>query len=162
MKHFASKRGAPEWKADEDAVLNAQRVLPALIHKYFKAGRKLDLKSSATDMHGFRLKTKHLRYTLEAFFPIYGGDLEAKTAGLRPIQNALGDFNDCQVMLSELEGDLPDEVQAYIARRAEKLRKEFLRYWKEEFDAAGEDKKWEAYLAGPALAAPASATTPQA
>lgn len=141
-------KAPPEsWKTAESAALNARRVLPQLVHAYFKAGRKLKHDSTAKDMHGFRLKTKHLRYTLEAFIPLYGPGLKRRVDGLRPIQNALGDLNDCEVLLSEMSKELPDHVRQYVTHRAGEKRKEFLRYWREEFDAADEDKKWEHYLA---------------
>lgn len=135
------------WKADELAVVNARRVLPVMVRDYFKAGRKLDRESSAKDMHGFRLKTKHLRYTLETFVSLYGPGLRRRVEGLRPIQNALGDLNDCEVLLEEMGGQLPREARVYIQRRADEKRKEFLRYWREVFDSAEEGKKWEQYLA---------------
>lgn len=144
------------WKPAEPAVRNARRVLPKLVGDYFAAGRKLDRDSSARDMHGFRLKTKHLRYTLEAFIPIYGPGLKQKLDSLRPIQNALGDLNDCNVLLADLKKQLPAAVMAHIRKRAGGKHKEFLRYWREEFDAADEDKKWEQYLTRSARLKPAA------
>jgi CHAD domain-containing protein len=134
------------WQEAESAALNARRVLPKLVCAYFKAGRKLDSVSSPRDMHAFRLKTKQLRYTLEAFVDLHGPGLQAKVAALRPIQNALGDANDCEVLLSEMGKRLPHAARATIAKRAGEKRKEFLRYWREEFDAPNEDKKWQQYL----------------
>jgi CHAD domain-containing protein len=139
VKHLA-------WKPSEPAVQNARRVLPRLLRDYFVSGRKLDRASSAKEMHGFRLKTKHLRYTLEAFIPVYGPGLKQKIDSLRPIQNALGDLNDCNGLLKELDKKLPHAARAYIRKRAGGKHKEFLRYWREEFDATDEDKKWEQYL----------------
>jgi CHAD domain-containing protein len=134
------------WNPLESAALNARRVLPRMVHDYYKAGRKLDRHSHPKVMHGFRLKTKRLRYTLEAFVPLYGPGLKAKIAALRPIQNALGDANDCEVLLSEMGGRLPRKARALVVKRADEKRKEFLRYWREEFDTADEDKKWQQYL----------------
>ena len=140
------KPSAMSWKPAESAALNARRVLPVLVHNYFKAGRKLDRSSSPREIHGFRLKTKQLRYTLEAFVSLYGPGLKPKVDALRPIQNALGESNDCAVLLAEMGGRLPREVRGQIAKRGDEKRKEFLRYWREEFDAADEDKKWQQYL----------------
>jgi CHAD domain-containing protein len=141
MKHRAFA-----WKPYESAALNARRVLPKLVRDYFESGRKLDRDSGARDMHGFRLKTKHLRYTLEAFVSLYGPGLKQRIDSLRPIQNALGDLNDCEVLLAGLRKKLPNAVRAHIRKRAGEKHKEFLRYWREEFDVADEDNKWEQYL----------------
>ena len=143
-----------EWQAAQAATLNARRVLPQLVADYFKAGRKLDRDSSARDLHGFRLKTKHLRYTLEAFASLYGTGLTPKIASLRPVQNALGDANDCAVLLQEMADRLPNKVRSFVEKRAGEKRKEFLRYWRKEFDAAGQEKKWKRYLARPARVKP--------
>jgi CHAD domain-containing protein len=140
------KHRAPAWRASEAATLNARRVLPKMLNDYFESGRKLDLDSSAKDMHGFRLKTKHVRYTLEAFVSTYGPGLKQKLDSLRPIQNALGDLNDCEVMLAEWDKKLPHAARSHIRKRAGEKHKEFLRYWRETFDATDEDKKWMHYL----------------
>ena len=41
-----------------------------------------------------------------------------------------------------------------MEKRASEKRKEFLRYWRKEFDAAGEEKKWKRYLARPVRVKP--------
>ena len=153
------KRFSASWTPDEAAAANARRVLPDMVRNYYKAGRKLDADSPARDMHGFRLLTKQLRYTLEAFVPLYGRGLEPRVDRLRPIQSALGDLNDCEVMLSEMKKQLPDSVRAYIEKRARKKRKEFLQYWRKEFDADGQEKKWENYLGRSPRTTPARAKT---
>ncbi len=140
------KQGAAAWRPSELAALNARRVLPKLLHDYFTSGRKLNSASSAKAMHGFRLATKHLRYTLEAFVPVYGPGLMRRIDSLRPIQNALGELNDCEVLLADLHDKLTHAVRAHIKKRAGEKHKEFLRYWREKFDSADEDKKWEQYL----------------
>ena len=135
------------WKPRESAVLSARRVLPKMLSDFFVSGRKLGPHSDAREMHAFRLKAKRLRYTLEAFTPIYGPGLQHKIDSLRPIQNALGELNDCEVLLAELPHKLPKEVRAHIRKRAGGKHKEFLRYWREEFDAPDQDARWIQYLA---------------
>jgi CHAD domain-containing protein len=143
------KKAEMHWKAEEPALQHARRVLPALVREYFNAGRKLDPHSGAKAMHRFRLKTKQIRYTLEAFVPLYGSELESRIARLRPIQNALGDLNDCEVLRAEMDERLSREVRKYLDKRSEEKREEFLQYWRKEFDAEGEDQKWEQYLTHP-------------
>ena len=134
------------WKPADPVASNAGRVLPLLVRDYFETGRKLDRNSPGKMMHRFRLKTKHLRYTLEAFVPFYGPGLKSKVSALRNIQTLLGDLNDCEVLLAETGDRLSHQVRAFISRRAGEKRREFLRYWQEEFDAENQHKKWELYL----------------
>jgi CHAD domain-containing protein len=134
------------WTPSATAAVNARRVLPKLVQSYFKAGRKLDEDSGPKRMHGFRLKTKELRYTLEAFAGYYGSSLEPYIASLRPIQNALGDFNDCEVLLAEMGDKLPHDARTSLKKRAADKRRDFLKCWRKKFDAKDEDKKWKQYL----------------
>jgi CHAD domain-containing protein len=135
-----------EWKPSELATADARRILPVLVREYFEAGRKLTPESTAKVTHRFRLKTKRLRYTLDAFVELYGHGLKRRSASLKAIQNLLGEVNDCAVLLKESGNSLPPEVRTWLEERGQAARAEFLRYWKEEFDAPGEDKKWERYL----------------
>jgi CHAD domain-containing protein len=134
------------WKPEAVVGQEARRVLPRLVRQYFKAGRKLGEQTPPRAMHAFRLKTKHLRYTLEAFAPLYGAALKPRIEALRQIQNDLGESNDCEVLMALMGGQLPQKARTEIVQRAQEKRQEFLRYWKEEFDASDEDKKWERYL----------------
>jgi CHAD domain-containing protein len=140
------KRSIAAWNQDDPVELNARRVLPELMHKYFKAGRRLDRDAGAKAMHRFRLRTKQLRYTLEAFSKLYGRGLESKMACFRSIQNALGDANDCEVLLADKDRQLPSDIRGWLEKRADEKRKDFLRYWREEFDVKGADKEWERFL----------------
>ena len=140
------KRSALAWKPAEPAAQNARRVLPLLVRDYFTSGRKLRRESSVKAMHGFRLKTKRLRYTLETFASLYGPGIKLKVARLRPIQNALGDAHDCEVLLGDRAARLSQEFRAFLQKRSKEKRKDFLRYWREEFDAPEEERKWEQYL----------------
>jgi CHAD domain-containing protein len=140
------KASALTWKASETAESNARRVLPRIMREYFKAGRKLVHGSSPGAMHRFRLKTKRLRYTLEAFIPVLGAGLQPRLQTLRLIQNTLGDLNDCEVLLAEMGKRLPRNIRTAVVERAEEKRKEFLHYWRGQFDAADEDTKWEKFL----------------
>ena len=134
------------WKPEAAVTVEARRVLPRLVRQYFKSGRKLGEQTAPRVMHAFRLKTKHLRYTLEAFTPLYGAALRPRIDALRQIQNALGESNDCEVLMARMGGQLPQKARTEIVQRAQDSRNEFFRYWREEFDANGEDKKWERYL----------------
>jgi CHAD domain-containing protein len=135
-----------DWRPLGPASVNARRELPKLLASYFAAGRKLNQRSPASALHDFRLRTKHLRYTLEVFLPLYGPVLESRINSLRPIQNALGERNDCEVFLSDFKSRAPAAARAFVKKRAAEKHREFLRYWREEFDADGEERKWTQYL----------------
>jgi CHAD domain-containing protein len=139
-----------KWKPAEEARADAGRMLPDLVAAYFEAGRKLNTNSNAKAMHRFRLRTKRLRYTLDLFVDLYGPGLKQRSARLRPIQNALGEANDCAMLLKEGGDKLSREMQTWLAARSGEKRDEFLQYWSGQFDAAGEDKKWDRYLKRPA------------
>jgi CHAD domain-containing protein len=147
MKH---RRG--EWIADAPAE-SAREELCRFAEEYFEAGRKLLAKRpSASRLHEFRLLTKHLRYTLEVFRPLYGPAMDGYLTRLRKVQTVLGELNDYAVT-SELLRTGPDRrhadvqiLQTYLAGQEEQRRKEFAQLWTEKFDAPGESARWLAYL----------------
>lgn len=142
LKLSTNNQPVMAWDENESALGNARRVLPDLLDKYFKKGRKLDKNSKVRQMHRFRLRTKNLRYTLDVFAGLYGKPFKRRIDKLRPIQKALGELNDCEVLLSDMGNKLPKQARQYVEKRADEKRKEFLQYWQERFDADGEDHKW--------------------
>src|SRR5262249_44562817 len=91
------KLARPEWKEREGPAANARRALPPLVSEYYALVRKVisDTDASPDDLHGLRLATKHLRYSLELFRPCYGPGLETRLDDLRELQSLLGDIADC-------------------------------------------------------------------
>ena len=135
------------WNEAGTAPANARTHLPALAEDYFRAGRKLiGGKHPPGVMHKFRLKTKHFRYTLELFREIYGPGLERRLELLKPVQDALGDLNDC-VTAQDLPGGDTPEIVAYLDKRIKKKIAEFEEYWTGTFDAPGQLAGWLNYLA---------------
>jgi CHAD domain-containing protein len=53
-------------------------------------------------LHELRIAAKRLRYTLEAFGPVYAGALDAPVAAAKKIQSLLGDLHDCDVWIAFL------------------------------------------------------------
>ncbi|MBI3682717.1 MAG: CHAD domain-containing protein [Acidobacteria bacterium] len=142
------KRRKGKWNASAPAVENARRELPLFAGLYFKAGRKVSRPGApARKLHQFRLVTKHFRYLLELFRPLYGPRLDVCLMRLRRLQGLLGDLNDYEVTRQMLAGeaDAPG-VLAWLKRQDQRKRAEFRRYWEEEFAKAGEQKRWQAYL----------------
>src|SRR5580698_2381850 len=100
-------------KPAHTAADNARLVLPKMARKYFNAGRKaIEGKRPPDELHGFRLKTKQFRYTLELFRPVYGPNLDRYLKALRELQGALGKVSDYQAIQRVLSKD--SEVQKHI------------------------------------------------
>lgn len=135
------------WDEDANARSNARTHLPILAEQYFRAGREmLEGKHSHKAMHKFRLRTKHFRYTLELFRSVYGATLEKRLEMLKPVQDALGDLNDC-ASARELLGKHSRKTHAFLKKRAKKKIAEFKDCWRDAFDAPGQGEDWLKYLA---------------
>ena len=133
-----------KWKTARGMIENAQSVLPKLVEKYFKAGRKAaDGKRSADELHQFRIRTKRFRYTLELFVPAYGDRLDPELEPVRELQKVLGKIHDYHVIEQMLEGQ--KALQTNLRRREKKKLKEFHEQWTK-FDSKGELKRWKKLL----------------
>lgn len=148
MKH---RRG--KWIADAPAAENARRELARFAAEYFKAGRKLASRHpSAGKLHAFRLLTKHLRYTLEVFRPLYGPALNQRLADLRKVQTVLGELNDYAatraLMDASPEASHPEtlRLRQWLDQQEKHKRREFTELWTNGFDAPGQQARWETYL----------------
>ena len=141
------------WKPEHSAIENGRSVLPKLVEKYFKAGRKAtDGERSPDELHQFRIKTKRFRYSLELFLPAYGTRLDQELEAVRELQKVLGKLHDYHVMEQMLEGQ--KTLQTNLQRRAKKKLKEFHEQWTK-LDSNGELKRWKKFLAaGPAKSRP--------
>jgi CHAD domain-containing protein len=143
-----------EWNGRGSAAANARLRLPGAASEYFAEGRKLAAQAApaARDLHALRLHTKRLRYTLELFRNVYGKALDDYLAMLRRVQGYLGDINDCaaskDVVFAAMPGPAPlrRKVERYLEERAAKLTADFVKCWREEFDAAGEEQRWREFL----------------
>ena len=136
-----------KWKPERSAIENATNVLPKLVEKYFKAGRKAAHgKQSPTELHEFRIKTKGFRYTLELVRSVYGTRLENELEPVREIQSVLGKLHDYYIIADMLHGD--HALRAKLQRRARKKLKEFHEQWAK-FDSKGELRRWKTLLAAP-------------
>jgi CHAD domain-containing protein len=141
-----AKRISIAWDAKADARVNARRHLPGLAEEYFRVGRKaVGGTHGAKAMHKLRLRTKHFRYTLELFRDVYGAGLEKRLEMLKPVQDALGDLNDC-ASARELLGNGARKMNAYLKEREQEKMAEFEAYWRGVFDAPGESEEWMKYL----------------
>jgi len=149
-----------KWKPERSVIENATSVLPELVGKYFKAGRRAaDGKQSPKELHEFRIKTKGFRYTLELVRPVYGTRLENELEPVREIQSVLGKLHDYCIIAEMLQDD--HALQAKLQRRAKKKLKEFHEQWAK-FDSKGELRRWKTLLRLPRSPLPLLIRTGQA
>ena len=72
--------------------------------------------TKVAELHAMRIASKRLRYTLEAFAPLYSGELKKWLNTVRDAQETLGTIHDCDVWLVFIPAYLQEErerVQAY-------------------------------------------------
>jgi hypothetical protein len=142
-----------DWNERRDPGANARRRLPLLVADYFVAVRGL-LKGdpSPPALHGARLLSKRVRYTLELFRPCYGPGLETRLKALRRLQEVLGEVNDAaatrRLLGKALTEPSPDHQRTakFLEARAEAKAQEFHKEWTEVFDAPGQLQWWIGYL----------------
>jgi CHAD domain-containing protein len=131
-------------KPAHTAAQNARLVLPKMARKYFEAGRKaIEGKQPPEELHGFRLKTKRFRYTLELFRPLYGPNLDRYLKALRELQSALGKVSDYQAIQRVLASDR--ELKKQIEHALKGKVKDLRHSWRV-FDSDGHLKRWRTYL----------------
>jgi CHAD domain-containing protein len=143
------------WDAEASPAGNAGTALPKMARQWFERG----LRASGTavrhkDLHAFRLETKHFRYTLELFRPVYGPGLVRLLELLKSLQASLGDLNDCVIAgayITEAIANAGERriVKRRLAARALRQRAKFRRLWKDAFGAPHARERWIRYLSRP-------------
>lgn len=68
-----------------------------------------------TELHAMRIAAKRLRYTLEAFSPLYANGLKPWLPGVRDHQETLGAIHDCDVWSAFLPEFLEQEMKRVLA-----------------------------------------------
>jgi CHAD domain-containing protein len=57
----------------------------------------IDKPECIAELHAMRISAKHLRYTLEAFAPLYGDEFQNTIQAMRQVQDELGEIHDSDV-----------------------------------------------------------------
>jgi CHAD domain-containing protein len=147
------KLDRPEWTEQEGPAANARRGLPPMVTAYFALVRKVisDANASPDKLHGLRLATKQLRYSLELFRPCYGPGLETRLEELRDLQRLLGDIADSTATQKTLSKSahsraVEESLNEFLRKRSDTKIAEFRKHWAEKFDAEGRERWWSHYL----------------
>lgn len=125
----------------------ARGIMPAMTDDLFRAGRRAARPGSTHyQMHRFRLMAKRVRYTLEAFDPVYGMSTTEIMESLKGLQEHLGAINDCAATLEMVAKNR--EASAAVRSLASKRESDFRAYWKRHFGPRVREH-WKAILGEP-------------
>jgi CHAD domain-containing protein len=140
---FLTTPGAGTRQAGPTDPDRVRDIVPSLVYSRMGAVRAFGtVLDSATieQLHALRIEFKKLRYTLEFFREVLGGEAKALIEGIKNLQDHLGDLNDAdvachilrefldawenrQLMIPIDERDNPEPIVAYLAtRHAERHR----------------------------------------
>ena len=118
-----------------------------MTEELFQAGAEAaQAGSTHHQMHRFRLMAKRVRYTLEAFDPVYGTATAEIMESLKGLQEKLGNINDCAATLVMVARDRG--ASAAVSRLVRERELEFRTYWKRHFGPQVKGQ-WKAILGEP-------------
>ncbi|MBG0787488.1 MAG: CHAD domain-containing protein [Anaerolineaceae bacterium] len=80
----------------------AYRAITAALEDFLMHSDFIASEADSDKLHAMRIAGKRLRYTMEIFAPLYGGDLEPFIVAMKEIQDTLGEFHDADVWISWL------------------------------------------------------------
>jgi triphosphatase len=132
LRHGPLRRSRP---SRTPALVAAPDLIRWRSRKFRKLGDRLGAHSSPEDLHALRIRGKRLRYAVEFLAPLYPKRSERLVKRLVAVQDHLGELQDAQVAMADLEelvaeADLPPRAVFLLgrmyerhARRAEELRR---------------------------------------
>ncbi len=128
----------------------AAGLLAGLVPAYWKAGDvAARSEASWSDLHSFRLATKHLRYTMELFAATCGRGVAERLDVLKRVQTHLGEVNDCDTArgLDVIANDTA--LAGWLAARQKTEREKFIKTWAEERKRSRGGANWVRYFSRP-------------
>jgi CHAD domain-containing protein len=140
-----AQASGPEFEAEYHAVLDgiepsgechqesATRQLGRQYKRLCKRYKKWRASGADARLHRLRIAFKKMRYACELYAPLYGKTMERFLTRLRSNQDLLGDWQDCRVLIEELEPlaaeaptravpGFPELAEVFIARKEKLLR----------------------------------------
>ncbi len=143
-------------KPEKSVEANYRRILPKLLRRYFKRGRKSARRHTPVpELHQFRIRTKRVRYIAELYEPLFRRELLRAVQRLRELQQILGDLQDQSMILAFFERRIAvtknSKLQAEYARlmhqarqKQKECRRAFQSKWAELERSGFENKLLEA------------------
>lgn len=131
-----AEAGPAQAPAGKAAYRRAGKMILALLDDLEQYESDLARPQATDRHHRMRIAAKHLRYSLEAFEPMYGRSLRPAIQAARRMQSLLGDMHDCDVWESLLadqgEREEANAAHAFARDRRErrkKLHQQANQYW---------------------------------
>jgi CHAD domain-containing protein len=126
----------------------ARQMLPGMAEDFFERGDSAaGDKTSARELHRFRIASKKFRYSLELFAPLCGSSLPPKLEAIRRVQTLLGDVNDLETLRELIRPfDGTKAVVAWLRKRQRRRLVQFREHWANTFAPAAERERWLDFL----------------
>lgn len=95
--------------------VNARRILGVRMAEYFSYAGVVPLEHAIEPLHNLRIAAKRLRYTLELFRVVFGGDGETQIDRIKAIQEELGQLHDhdvrIELIIDELQQTSAEQIR---------------------------------------------------
>src|SRR5208283_1917234 len=142
-----------KWREEETAAENARVFLPEVLLQYLKLGERLVADGvHPRQLHELRLATKHFRYGVEMFEPLFGPKVSELLGTLRETQQRLGEISDATASEAWLRGRKIQNdpgskaLLSFLERRAALQSGEFGGFWKSHWGTPELRDRWVQYL----------------
>jgi CHAD domain-containing protein len=142
-----------KWRPEETAAENARVFLPEVLREYLKLGERLvAVGVHPRQLHQLRLATKHFRYCIEMFEPLFGPTITVLSGILRETQQRLGEISDATASEAWLlERKIQEDVGSkallnYLEQKAETQSSEFAAFWQTHWGTHELRTRWVVYL----------------
>ena len=142
-----------KWRGEETAAANARIFLPEVLLQYLKLGERLLTEGvHPRELHQLRLATKHFRYGIEMFEPLFGPKVSELLGILRESQQRLGEISDATASEAWLRGHKIQgnagsrELLSFLEQKAAKQSGEFAGFWRTHWGSPELRNRWVLYL----------------
>ncbi len=142
-----------KWREEETAAGNARVFLPEVLLQYLKLGERLVAEGvHPRQLHELRLATKHFRYGVEMFEPLFGPKVSELLTILRETQQRLGEISDATASEAWLRGRKihndpgSKALLSFLEQKAARQSGEFGEFWKMHWGTPELRNRWVLYL----------------
>ncbi len=142
-----------KWREEETAAENARAFLPEVLLQYLKLGERLVADGvHPRQLHELRLATKHFRYGVEMFEPLFGPKVSELLTILRETQQRLGEISDATASEAwlrrrKIHNDPGSRaLLSFLEQKAARQSGEFGGFWKTHWGTEELRSRWVQYL----------------